>query len=127
GVQRATYARRLAIVRAFAGWLQAMDPRTQVPPWGLLPTRQCRPVPHIYSDTEITDLMAAASQLRSSSGLRGATFKTLIGLMASSGLRPGETIRLDVGDVDLVSGILTTNTVTLRSNHSATLSRVPRK
>jgi integrase len=107
GVQRATYAGRLAIVRAFAAWLQAMDARTQIPPRGILPTRQCRPVPHIYTDTEIADLMAAAGKLRSRSGLRSATFRTLIGLMSSSGLRPGEAIRLDIGDVDLVSGILT--------------------
>jgi integrase len=107
GAQRATYAGRLAIVRAFAVWLQAIDTRTQVSPQGILPRRRCRPVPHIYTEREITDLMVAAGKLRSSSGLRGATFKTLIGLMACSGLRPGEAIRLDIGDVDLVSGILT--------------------
>jgi len=107
GVQRATHARRLAIVRAFALWLQATDPRTQVPPQGLLPMRHRRPAPHIYSDSEIADLMAAAGELRSSSGLRGATFETLIGLLASTGLRPGEGLRLDVGDVNLVGGVLT--------------------
>jgi integrase len=106
GVQRATHARRLAIVRAFAVWLQAKDARTQVPPQGLLPARHRRPVPHIYSHDEIVALMAAASQLRSTSGLRGATFKTLIGLLAATGLRPGEALKLDVGDVDLESGIL---------------------
>lgn len=107
GVQRATHARRLAIVRAFAAWLQAMDGRTQVPPQGLLPARHRRPTPHIYTDQEIVDLMAAASQLRSSLGLRAATFRTLIGLLASAGLRPGEGLKLDVDDVNLVDGILT--------------------
>lgn len=107
GVQRATHARRLAIVRAFAVWLQPTDARTQVPPQGLLPTRHRRSAPHIYSDGEFAALMVAASQLRSSSGLRGATFKTLIGLLASTGLRPGEALKLDVGDVDLVGGVLT--------------------
>lgn len=105
GVQQATHARRLAIVRAFAIWLQATDPRTQIPPKGLLPARNRRPVPHIYSDAEITDLMTAAGQLRSKSGLRGATFQTLIGLLAATGLRPGEARKLDVGDVDLVDGV----------------------
>lgn len=107
GVQRATHARRLAIVRAFAVWLQATDARTQVPPPGLLPARHRRPAPHIYSEGEIADLMAAADQLRSASGLRGATFKTLIGLLAATGLRPGEALRLDLGDVDLMDGVLT--------------------
>jgi integrase len=106
GVQRATHARRLALVRAFAVWLQATDPRTQVPPRGLLPAKHRRPEPHIYSDREIADLMAAADQLRSRSGLRGATFKTLLGLLASTGLRPGEALRLDVSDVDLIGGVL---------------------
>jgi integrase len=107
GVQRATHARRLAIVRGFSAWLQATDTRTQVPPQGLLPARFRRPTPHIYTDGEIADLMAATAQLRSASGLRGATFKTLIGLLVATGLRPGEALRLDLGDVDLGSGILT--------------------
>lgn len=50
--------------------------------------------------------MAAADHLRSASGLRGTTFKTLIGLLVATGLRPGGALRLDVGDVDLASGIL---------------------
>jgi site-specific recombinase XerD len=106
GVQRATHARRLAIVRGFAVWLQATDARTQVPPPRLLPGRQDRPTPHIYSAGEIADLMAAAGRLRSASGLRRATFKTLIGLLAATGLRPGEALKLDVGDADLVGGVL---------------------
>jgi site-specific recombinase XerD len=106
GVQRATHARRLAIVRAFAVWLQATDARTQIPPQGLLRARHYRPVPHIYSEGEITDLMTAASRLRSALGLRGVTFKTLIGLLNATGLRPGEALRLDVSDVDLVAGVL---------------------
>jgi integrase len=107
GVQRATHAGRLAIVRAFAVWLQATDARTQVPPQRLLPTKHRRPAPYIYSDGDIADLMAAAGHLHSASGLRGATFKTLIGLLAATGLRPGEALALDIGDVDLVGGILT--------------------
>jgi integrase len=106
GVQRATHARRLGIVRGFAVWLQATDTRTQVPPHGLLPARQRRPLPHIYSDREITDLMVAAGRLRSASGLRRVTFQTLIGLLAATGLRPGEALALDVADVDLVGRVM---------------------
>jgi integrase len=51
--------------------------------------------------------MAAAGQLCSASGLRGATYRTLLGLLAATGLRPGEAFALDVGDVDLVGGVLT--------------------
>jgi integrase len=106
GVQRGTHARRLGIVRGFAAWLQATDPRTQVPPQRLLPEGQRRPAPHIYSDREIADLLAAAGRLRSASGLRRATFQTLLGLLAATGLRPGEALALDIDDVDLVSGVL---------------------
>lgn len=106
GVQRATHASRLDIVRGFAVWLQATDSRTQVPPHRLLPARTRRPLPHIYSDREIADLMAATGQLRSRSGLRRSTFQTLLGLLAATGLRPGEALALDVSDVDLVGGVL---------------------
>ncbi|HEX3757198.1 MAG TPA: tyrosine-type recombinase/integrase [Kofleriaceae bacterium] len=106
GVQRATHAGRLRIVRGFAAWLQAKDQRTQVPPQRLLPTARRRPTPYIYSDREISDLIAATDRLRSASGLRRATFKTLLGLLAATGLRPGEALALDVADVDLVGGIL---------------------
>ena len=106
GVQRATHARRLGIVRGFALWLQATDARTQVPPHGVLPARQRRPLPHIYSEREIADLIGAAGKLHSAVGLRRVTFQTLIGLLVSTGLRPGEALSLDVADVNLVSGIM---------------------
>jgi len=107
GVQRATLARRLGIVRGFATWLQATDTRTQVPPRGIVPSGRRRPAPHIYSDQEIGEIMAATALLRSASGLRPATFRTLLGLLSATGLRPGEALRLDIDDVDLVGGILT--------------------
>ena len=106
GVLRATHARRLEIVRGFATWLQTTDTRTQIPPPRLLPAGQRRPPPHIYSDREIGDLMAAAGRVRSASGLRRATLKTLIGLLAATGMRPGEALALDVDAVDLVGGVI---------------------
>ena len=107
GVQHATWARRLTMVRRFASWLSATEPRTQVPPRRLIASRQHRKAPHIFSDEEIRQLMAAAAQLRSPTGLRGATYATLIGLLAATGLRPGEALALDRSNVDLQSGILT--------------------
>lgn len=104
GVQRATHAGRLRIVRGFATWLQAKDRRTQVPPQRLLPAQRCRPAPYIYTNHEIADLVASTDSLRSVS--RRATFKILIGLLAATGLRPGEAVALDVADVDLTSGVL---------------------
>ena len=106
GVQRATWARRLSMVRKFATWLSAFDPQTEVPPHRLIPGRRRRNRPHIFTDTEIGCLMAEAGRLRSSTGLRPLTYTTLIGLLASTGLRPGEALALDKSDVDLKNGIL---------------------
>lgn len=105
-VKDATRARSLQIVRGFAVWLHATDPRNQVPPHRLIPSRQRRPTPYILRDREISDLVAAAQGLPSATGLRGWTYSTLIGLLASTGLRPGEARRLDGADVDLANGIL---------------------
>jgi site-specific recombinase XerD len=106
GVQHATWARRLSMVRKFATWLNAFDPQTEVPPPRLIPGRRRRNRPHIFTDAEIGCLMAEAGRLRSSTGLRPLTYTTLIGLLASTGLRPGEALALDRSDVDLENGIL---------------------
>ena len=79
------WGQRLSVVRVFARHVHAIDQRHQVPPAGLLPARSHRAVPYLYSDADIAALMAAARQLRSP--LRAATFETLVGLLAVSGLR----------------------------------------
>ena len=105
-VQRATWARRLGMVRRFASWLSTIDPRTEVPPRRLLAVRRRRNKPHIFTEQEIVRLMDEAAQLISPTGLRAMTYATLIGLLSATGLRPGEALALDTGDVDLQSGIL---------------------
>lgn len=95
---------RLSAVRGFARHLHAIDPVHEVPPTGLLPARSHRAVPYLYSDADITALMAAARGLRSP--LRAVTFETLIGLLAVTGLRIGEALRLDRDDVDLDNAVL---------------------
>jgi len=98
------WARRLGVVRAFARYLATIDPRTEVPPKDLLPARGQRLAPYIYSPVEIRALMAAAERLRPAH--RGATHRTLIGLLAVTGLRLGEALGLDRQDVDLSDGVL---------------------
>ncbi len=95
---------RLSAVRAFARHLHAIDPRHEVPPTGLWPATSHRTTPYLYSDADIVALMAAARQFRSP--LRAATFETLVGLLAVTGLRIGEALRLDRDDVDLTEGVL---------------------
>jgi integrase len=106
GVQRATWARKLSMVRQFARWMSVIDPRHQVPPRRLLDVRHRRGKPHIYSDEEIARLMAEASGLKSSKGMKALTLENLIGLLAATGLRPGEASALEIGDVDLDAGVL---------------------
>jgi site-specific recombinase XerD len=107
GVQRATWARRLSMVRQFATWLSTLDPRTEVPPRRILEARRQRNKPHIFTDYETGQLMAEAARLPSPTGLRALTHITLIGLLAATGLRPGEALALDTPDVDLQNAVLT--------------------
>lgn len=106
GVQRATWARRLSMVRRFAAWFSTIDARTEVPPQWLLPARRRRNKPHIFTEQEIGQLMEEAARLSSPTGLRALTYTTLIGLLTATGLRPGEALALDRSDVDLINGIL---------------------
>jgi integrase len=105
--QPATWASWVAMVRRFARWWSATDPRTEVPPEGLLPQRYRRQPPYIYSDDEIEQLVRAAAQLPSSNGMRALTYSTYFGLVAATGMRMSEGLALDRSDVDLVGGILT--------------------
>lgn len=99
------WAYRLAAVRGFAIYLHAIDPVHEVPAPGLLPQRPRRACPYLYSDADIAALIVAASVLRTP--LRRATFATLIGTLAVTGIRVGEAIALDRGDVELPLGRLT--------------------
>jgi integrase/recombinase XerD len=98
-------SRRLRAVRGFARYLHALDPACEVPPIELLPASKYRPAPYLYRDEEIIALMTAAGGLRPP--LRAATFQTLIGLLACTGLRIGEAIRLDREDFDPATQLLT--------------------
>jgi integrase/recombinase XerD len=106
GVQPATWASRLQVVRRFAIWQSATDRRTEVPPAGLLPGHYLRKRPYIYSDAEIRDLVRTAGQLSSPAGLKGRTYSTIFGLLSVTGMRVSEVLTLDREDVDLDEGIL---------------------
>ncbi len=99
------HAARLRVVRGFARPLQALDPATEVPPAGLLACRNGRAVPYLYSQADVSALMAATASLRPA--LHAATHNTLIGLLVVTGMRLGEAIRLDRADLDPAGGVLT--------------------
>jgi len=95
---------RLGMVRGFARYLHAFDPRTGVPPIGLLPRGKKRATPFLYSNEQVRSLMAAARDIPSPR--RALTTEAIIGLLAASGLRVGEVLALDRGDVNVTDGVL---------------------
>jgi integrase len=105
GAGRSWVSHRLSVVRGFASHAHAMDPATDVPPADLLPWRPCRATPYLYSDDDVAELIAAATTLRTPH--RVATYQTLIGLLATTGMRVGEALALDRGDIDHSEGVLT--------------------
>jgi integrase/recombinase XerD len=102
---RVWWAVRLSTVRAFARYLSALDPVTEIPPAGLIPAPSHRVVPYIYTADDIARLQAAAGWLPTAH--RADTYQTLIGLVAVTGMREGEAVRLDRDDLDLEQGLLT--------------------
>jgi integrase/recombinase XerD len=96
---------RMTAVRGFARYLAGIDPRTEVPPPGLVRIPRTWRPPFIYTDDDVRALMEAAKRsIREP--LRAATYETLIGLLAVTGLRIGEALRLDGDDVAAGDAIL---------------------
>lgn len=98
------WRQRLTVVRGFAKYLHVLDARAEVPPPDLLVARRRRLPPYLYTHAELAALVAAAGTLRPP--FRAATYQTLLGLLAVTGLRLGEAIRLDRDDVNWSDGLL---------------------
>jgi integrase len=104
--RNASWALRLSAVRGFARHIASLNPKTEVPPAGILPPLK-RAKPYVYSDAEINALLAAALALPPADGLRRWTYHCLFGLLAVTGMRLSEVIGLKRDDVDLKEGVLT--------------------
>jgi integrase len=104
--RHASWVLRLCDVRGFARHLVNVEPRTEVPPAQTLPPLR-RAKPYLYTDEEIRKLLTAALELPPADGLRRWTFHCLFGLLAVTGLRVGEALRLRREDTDLHHGVLT--------------------
>lgn len=102
-----TCAKRLETIRCFARYQHALDARTEVPPPDLIPCSGRRRRPYIYTDDEIVTLMQAARRL--TYPLQAATYETVIGLLAVTGMRIAEAKTLDDRDVDWGRSLLTVN------------------
>jgi integrase/recombinase XerD len=99
------WMRRMMVVRGFARHMSGIDPATEVPPLGLVTYRQRWRPPFIYSDGDVDALMSAVPHVIPAP-LRAATFQTMIGLLAATGMRVGETIALDRDDIDWSDGVV---------------------
>ena len=102
-----TWARRLKVLRSFMHWLAQFEPGTEVPDDAIFGRLPGRLAPHIYSEQEIIDLLAAARKLGPAPGLRGIVYETLFGLLASTGMRISEALALTNADADIKRGMLT--------------------
>ena len=99
------WAKKLGAIRRFARYHHACDPRTEVPPPDLLPYRLRRQAPHLYTDEEVATLLKEARRLPDP--LISATYTTLLGLLAATGMRVGEAIGLDQHSIDWGRSLLT--------------------
>jgi integrase/recombinase XerD len=99
------WAHRMTVARGFARHMAGIDPHTEVPPLGLVTRRQCWRPPFIYSIADVRTLMAEAARTIPHT-LRAATYQTLIGLLAATGMRVGEALRLESSDIDWREGVL---------------------
>jgi len=101
-----SWSRRLAIIRGFARYRFGFDPKTEIPPTGLLRFRSRRAHPYVYSHDEIRRLLQAALKIESPHQLQRHTYYCLFGLLAVSGLRLGEAVNLQPQDMDWSAGVL---------------------
>ncbi len=115
---RLTWARRLQVVRPFMKHRAQFDAGTEIVPSNLFGSVSRRLVPHIYTEAEIRALLDAAAQLRPVTGLRlrPHTYATLLGLLASTGLRISEALALTLTDVDLSGAALTVRNTKFRKS-----------
>jgi len=100
----ALVALRMDAVRIFAKHQHALDPATQIPPENICTRRYQPREPNVFSQTQVSELLAAANTL--TPRFRALTWRNLIGLLAVTGMRPGEACRLSLSDIDLANGVV---------------------
>ena len=105
GVAPISWSHRLGAVRGFARYMTTIDASTEVPPSGVFGGQAPRPTPYLWSEHDISRLLRAATELQSP--FRAATYESFLGLLAVSGLRSGEAMGLQAGDLDLDAGVIT--------------------
>lgn len=112
---------RLAAFRHFVPWLVLRDPRVTVPNDIFHGSRYPRGMPYIYSPEEVSALLAAVRRERyKGSAFQNHSHVALLGLLIATGMRVGEVLRLDRGDVNFETGDLS-----VRASKNLPLRLVP--
>jgi integrase/recombinase XerD len=101
-----TWSRRLSVVRPFARYLSGIEPGTEIPGLRTFGPAHRRLPPYVLTAEEVHQLIATAAQLPPKGGLAPLTYSTFFALLACTGMRVSEAIRLQSADVDLVDGLL---------------------
>lgn len=118
-----SWARRLEVLRPFARYLARLDPATEFPDTAIFGRSHRRLAPHVCTDQEIGDLLAAARKLPPNGTSRPVTYETIFGLIAATGLRISEALNLRCGDIDLDQGILTIRKTKFRKSRHVPVHR----
>ena len=91
--------RRLESVRLFARHAHVVDERHEVPPVGVFCGAREPFIPFIFTQPQLHQLLEAAAALHPVSSLRPWTYCTLFSLLAATGMRISEALRLRFDDV----------------------------
>jgi integrase len=92
-------ANRLSMVRVFARFARAEDPRHEVPPERVFSAPRVRYTPFIFTATQLRELLVSATKLAPLNSIRPWTYCTLFSLLAVTGLRISEALNLRLKDV----------------------------
>ena len=91
---------RLSAVRTFAAWLRVEDERHEVPPRDVGDrTARRRPPPRLMTRDQIKQVMQAALSMGPAGSITPYTYHYMIGLLAVTGLRRSEAVKLKLSDV----------------------------
>jgi site-specific recombinase XerD len=87
---------RSCVVKQLCEYLSRSDTLGYIPePFRVIPSKGAHQ-PYIYNNSEVQTLLAAASKLPPENSLRPHTYRTLLGLLYSTGVRIGEALALNL-------------------------------
>lgn len=102
-----TRAAHVSDLRQFCRFMLQFDLATYIPEKGLVRPGKVQIKPYIFTQKEICTVMLQATRFKVKSKILPHTYKTIIGLLWTTGMRIGEVIRLKIEDIDTKNNLLT--------------------